>query len=115
MASKKGSSSPAAETILSKNIFDILGLADLPKDQKAALLQKLLRIIYQRVIARIMDATPKDAMRDLTRAVRMEDEQGTTKVLRQNNLPSFETMMAEEALFMKHEMDLLSRGDAVLH
>lgn len=100
---------------MSKNIFDILGIADLPDNQKATMLQKLIRIIYQRVIARIIDALSDDSMRTLKTAIQTEDEHATTVLLAQSGLPSFEMMMAEEALFIKHEMNLLSRGDAALH
>lgn len=100
--------------IISQNIFDILGLTSLPDEQKAEMLQKMITIIYQRVLARIMDALSDGAMHSLQSAMKAEDEQKMITILSQNDLPSFAAMMAEEALFMKHEMDLLSRGDAAI-
>ncbi|MEK7648408.1 MAG: hypothetical protein AAB400_00635 [Patescibacteria group bacterium] len=100
--------------IIAKNIFDILDLSHLPPAKKSALLQSLLRIIYQRVLARIIDAVPLDVIDPLKHALRKEDEDTFTALLAQSSLPTFATMMAEEALFMKYEMDLLARGDAAV-
>lgn len=102
------------DTILSKNIFDILGLSDLPEEQKAEMLQKMLQIIYQRVVARIMDVLPEDALRNLKDAIDAEDEQAATTVLAQHGMMSFPELMTEEALFMKYEMDALVAGDPAL-
>lgn len=104
----------ADDTILSKNIFDILGLSDLPEDQKAEMLQKMLQIIYQRVVARIMDVVPENALRELKNAIDTEDEKAATAVLAQHGMMSFPELMAEEALFMKYEMDAIQRGDTQL-
>lgn len=102
------------DNLIAQNIFNILGLAELPDDQKAVMLQKMIRIVYQRVLARIMDMLSDNDMRSLQGAIKAEDEQKMTAILAQHDLPSFAAMMAEEALFMKHEMDILARGDAAV-
>ncbi len=111
MPPKKQSQSAPLDDIITKNIFDILGLADLPDDQKQPILQKMLHIVYQRVVARIIDVLPEDAMRQLKLAIDAEDEKTATALLAQHGLLPFPEMMAEEALFMKYEMDALQRGD----
>ena len=105
---------PQTDDVLSKNIFDILGLSALPDDQKQPILQKMLQIIYQRVVARIIDVLPEDAMRQLKLAIDKEDENTATAILAQYTLPSFPEMMAEEALSLKYEMDALIVGDEKL-
>lgn len=109
----KGKTATATQTddIISKNIFDIMGLSKLPEDQKAQMLQKMLQIIYQRVVARIMDVLPEDALRSLKDAIDAEDEQAATVVLAKHGMMSFPELMAEEALFLKYEMDALTQGD----
>lgn len=102
------------DDIVSKNIFAILGLSDLPEDQKAKMLQKMLQIIYQRVVARIMDVLPEDALRNLKRAIDVQDEKIATALLTQHGMMSFPELMAEEAIFIKYEMDAVLKGDAVL-
>ncbi|MDP2629910.1 MAG: hypothetical protein Q8P56_00720 [Candidatus Uhrbacteria bacterium] len=114
MPPKKQTQSVASDDIISKNIFDILGLADLPDDQKQPILQKMLQIVYQRVVARIMDVLPEDAMRQLKLAIDAEDEKTATVLLKKNGMLPFAELMAEEALFMKYEMDALVTGDAKL-
>lgn len=104
----------ADDTILSKNIFDILGLSGLPEDQKVEMLQEMLKIIYQRVVSRIMDVLPEDALRHLKDAIDAEDEQVATAVLAKNGMMSFPELMVEEALFLKYEMDALIKGDPAL-
>lgn len=104
----------AQDDVISKNIFDILGLADLPDDQKQPILQKMLHIVYQRVVARIMDILPEDAMRQLKLAIDREDEANVTAILAKHGLPSFPEMMGEEALFMKYEIGMLRTGDSQL-
>lgn len=118
---KKNSSSLPSSTktvpqngVIGKNIFDILGLSDLTEDQKAEMLGKMLQIIYQRVVARIMDILPEDALRKLKDAIDAEDEQIVTAVLAQHGMMSFPELMTEEALFMKYEMDALVAGDPAL-
>lgn len=115
MAPKKSASSTAvSDDVIKKNIFDILGLTGLPEDQKAQMLQKMLQIVYQRVVARIMDILAEDALRNLKLAIDAEDEKTVTAILNKHGLPPFATMMAEEALFLKYEMEALGRGDDVL-
>lgn len=115
MSSKsKSATVTQSNDIVSKNIFDILGLADLPEDQKAKMLQKMLQIIYQRVVARIMDVLPEDAMRDLKDAIDAEESDAATAVLAKHGMMSFPELMAEEALFLKFEMDALQHGDPQL-
>lgn len=118
---KKNSSSLQSSTktipqnsVIGKNIFDILGLSDLSEEEKAGMLGKMLQIIYQRVVARIMDVLPEDALRKLKDAIDAEDEQATTALLTSHGMMSFPELMAEEALFMKYEMDTLIKGDAAL-
>lgn len=114
MLPKKQSTPPTQDDIISKNIFDILGLAELPSDQKQQMLQKMVQIVYQRVVARIMDVLPEDAIRQLKLAIDAEDEKTATALLAKYGLLSFSEMMTEEALFMKYEMDALQYGDPSL-
>lgn len=114
MAPTQNTATLKSDGILNKNIFDILGLSNLPEDQKAELLKKILKIIYQRASARIMDALGKDDLRKLTRAIESEDEKSATALLATHGLSSFEELMTEEALFIKYEMKALVRGDALL-
>lgn len=114
MPPKKTSQTVASDDIIGKNIFDILGLAGLPDDQKQPILQKMLQIVYQRVVARIMDVLPEDAMRQLKLAIDAEDEKTVTALLAQHGLQPFPEMMTEEAFCMKYEMDALVKGDAAL-
>ncbi len=114
MPPKKQSTTPTQDDIISKNIFDILGLAALPGDQKKEMLQKMLQIIYQRVVARIIDVLPEDVIRQLKLAIDAEDEKTATALLAKYGMPSFSEMMGEEALFLKYEMDVLSAGDPQL-
>lgn len=110
----KSAATTQADDIVSKNIFDILGLSELPEDQKAEMMQKMLQIIYQRVVARIMDVLPEDAMRDLKDAIDAEESEAATVVLAKHGMASFPELMAEEALFLKFEMDALQHGDPQL-
>lgn len=102
------------DDIINKNIFAILGLTTLPEAQKVQILQKMLEIIYQRVVARIMDVLPEDGLRNLKRAIDAQDEKTTTALLTKHGMMSFPELMAEEALFMKYEMDAILKGDAAL-
>lgn len=114
MSPKKQSQTTISDDLMGKNIFDILGLADLPDDQKQPILQKMLQIVYQRVVARIMDVLPEDAMRQLKLAIDAEDEKTVIALLAQHGLQPFPEMMTEEALCMKYEMDALVKGDTAL-
>lgn len=113
MPSKKSTTAPAQDDVVSKNIFDILGLGKLPDDQKAQMLQKMLQIIYQRVVARIMEILPEEALRTLKDAIDRQNEDAATAVLKKHGLLSFPELMAEEALFLKFEMDAITVGTAV--
>lgn len=104
----------ASDDIANKNIFAILGLSELPEAQKAQMLQKMLQIIYQRVVARIMDVLPEDALRNLKRAIDVQDDKIALALLTKHGMLSFPELMAEEALFMKYEMDAILKGDAAL-
>ncbi len=114
MPAKKQQQTGISDDIISKNIFDILGIADLPDDQKQPILQKMLQILYQRVVARIIDILPEDVMRSMKLAIDAEDEQATNALLASNGMQPFPEMMAEEALCMKYEMEALVKGDPIL-
>lgn len=111
---KKSATTVQDDDIVSKNIFDILDLSDLPEDQKAQMLQKMLLIIYQRVVARIMDVLPEDALRKLKDTIDEEDSDAATAVLTKYGMMSFPELMAEEAILLKFEMDSLVKGDVAL-
>ena len=111
MAPKK-SAAAVQSIVMNGDIFESMGLADIPKQQKSALVQKLLRLAYQRVIARIMDALPSDAIAALKKAIADEDESAMAGILLRNGLPLFAVMMAEDALSLKYEMEPLDEGAA---
>lgn len=113
MPPKKSTTPAVRDDVVNKNIFDILGLGKLPDDQKAQMLQKMLQIIYQRVVARIMDILPEEALRTLKDTIDSQNEDAATVVLKKHGLLSFPELMAEEALFLKFEMDAITVGDAV--
>lgn len=102
------------DDIISKNIFDILDIASIPEDQKTQVLQRMLQIIYQRVVARIMDVLPEDALRNLKLAIDAQDDTTATVLLGKHGLASFSELMTEEAMFLKFEMNTLMKGDTVL-
>ncbi|MBI4253290.1 hypothetical protein HY623_03905 [Candidatus Uhrbacteria bacterium] len=114
MVSKAKTATATTDDVIKKNIFDILGLSQLPEEQKAQMLQKMLQIIYQRVVARIIDVLPEDSMRALKDAIDKEDSDATTAVLTKHGMMSFPELMCEEALFLKYEMDALITGDSSL-
>lgn len=95
------------------NIFSILGLDDLTDKDKSVLLEKMLTIIYQRVVERLITALSDEDLYDLNTALANEDERATTAVLVRNGFPLFSEMMAEEAVFFKYEMNALQKGDIV--
>ncbi len=107
-------SSAIQNDVIKKNIFDILGLSSIPKNQKDEMLQKMLQIVYQRVVARIMDVLSENASRNLKLAIDSGDEKTANALLIKHGLLSFTEMMAEEALFLKYEMDALLKGDSTL-
>jgi|GEM_PF-3013927 len=114
MPTKKNVLTAQSDDILKKNIFDVLGIGDLPDDQKQPILLKMLQIIYQRVVAKIMDILPEESLRQLKLAIDAEDEKTVTAILARHGLLSFPELMAEEAVFMKYEMDSLVKGDVAL-
>ncbi len=115
MTSKKKSIPQGVKTsTATKSVFDILGLSKLSADHKAQMLQKMLQIVYQRVVARIADTVPQSSLDTLTKAFESNDEKAASALLAKVGLPPFPALMAEEALALKFEMSTLSAGDSVL-
>ncbi len=113
MPSKKKSSIQGVKTnAATKSVFDILGLAKLSDDHKTQMLQKMLQIVYQRVVARIADTVPESSLDTLTKAFESNDEQAASALLAKAGLSPFPELMAEEALALKFEMSTLSAGDS---
>lgn len=92
------------ETLLSADIFAILGLAGIQSQKRQEMATDMIETIQNRIIARLQDALPIDVQDSLITLLNAKDRSAALALLSAHNLPSLETMTVEEGLIYKHQL-----------
>jgi len=82
------------------NIFNEMGLKDLPEEKKNQMLTNMISIIATRVSARILDLLEEDDQKTFEELIDKGDNSAIEKFLRKK-IPNFEKIIAEESLLYK--------------
>lgn len=96
--------------IVREHIINLLNLDYLPDAQKAALLDKMVEVVNQRALLRVLEGLgkeKKDEFRELL-------DSGTDEALQefiQVNVPDFVAMLTEETIKLKEEVVERMRED----
>ena len=90
--------------IANKDIFELLGLSEMPDDKKQEMLSTMLKTINNRILARILDNFSKEERAQLDMAFDRNDKATIGQMLLNKGLPDIEQLTAEEALLLKIEL-----------
>lgn len=96
--------------VIQQHIINLLNLDYLPDTQKAALLDKMVEVINQRVFLRILEDFNEEQKGKFEKLL----EEGSDEDLQtfiQVNVPDFLAMLAEETIILKEELVEKMGGD----
>jgi len=95
--------------LIENDIFELLGLKDIPEEQKEELMTKIIEGVESRVVLRIDDLL-EDADRDnFGKILDQGDDQAIADFLQTKNI-NVGQLAAEEALLMKNEILLTAQA-----
>ena len=90
-------------SIVQQHIINLLNLDYLPDAEKAVLLDKMVEVVNQRALLRVLEGLDKIKKDELEKLL----EEGTDEALQQfiqTNVPNFLTMLTEETIKLKEEV-----------
>jgi len=88
---------------IEQNIIALLGIEALPIDQKIALINKMVDLIEQRVIVRILQNLPKEVGDQFAEAVEKEHMDIVARIMKEH-VSHLAVLLDEEIERLKHEM-----------
>lgn len=86
------------------DFFQTAGLADCTDEQRERIIAIFLRMIQNRVIARILNASSQEEQQALDNLLQMQDTDAINVFLSAKELPDMEDMIVEEAIASKSEL-----------
>jgi hypothetical protein len=86
-----------------ENIIKILGIASLPDEQKAGIVEQASELVQKRLLLRIADSLSEEKREGLLQLIDSGDEVGLSNFLH-HNCPQFNDWFAEELAKVKQEM-----------
>lgn len=102
-AGKISHSDVSYEDIMSKDILELLDLAEMPKEEKEKLKTVMEETIKNRIIARVVDSMSEEELEEWQK---LESKDDKIDFLRNHKL-SLEKIALEEALMYKYELTAL--------
>lgn len=86
------------------DFFQTSGLAECTDEQRERIIALFLRMVQNRVIARILNASTKEEQQTLDNLLHIQDTDAIDVFLSDKSLPNMETMIMEEAVASKTEL-----------
>lgn len=90
------------KSILDKSIFEFLGLSGASDEKKEALMNEMLAVVDNRVLARVADRLDDQEIKQF-QTVMETSEEATNQFLAERNI-DMQALYAEETLFYKYEL-----------
>ena len=91
------------ETLITANIFDLLGMQHLPEERKTLMLSRMERIVQKRVADHVASSLTTEQRKGLDALVEKDASAEEIDTFMKANVPGFDTMLAEELLRFKRE------------
>ena len=98
----------AVDDLIKQDLFKLLGLEAISDTEKAALYQKVLTTIQNRVIAQLMDKFSDDDAEEFGKYAEANDQDGLSQFLKERNIDILD-LMVKEALVYKAELVTLAQ------
>ncbi len=93
-----------AKTLLGANIIDLLGLQNLPEQQKVDLLTRMTEVIQDRITDRIVESLSADERAAFDQLMDRGASEKEVNTFLQAKVPEFGGIAAEEILRFKSQM-----------
>ena len=97
------------DEFLEKDILDLMGVRDMPDDQKAELYDTMVATIQDRIILKLLEMMSDEDYNDLQNSVDVKDATKFEQIIQRNHV-DLPQIFAEEALAYKIEMVNLAHG-----
>lgn len=98
----------SADDIVGKDLFELMGVENMPEDKKQELYKQAMETIEKRTFARVHDSLPEADLPQFKQLIDTGTPQQLTDFLKQRNI-DLEKLMAQEAFIYKTEMVELSK------
>ncbi|MBI4093075.1 MAG: hypothetical protein HY420_04085 [Candidatus Kerfeldbacteria bacterium] len=92
------------QTLFKANIIDLLGLQNLPEEQKARLLQRMSQAVQDRISDRVASKMNDAQRTEMDKLLAQNASPEQIDVFMKQAVPDFEEIAAEELLKFKQEM-----------
>ena len=87
------------------DIFAAMGAADIPDEEKGALLARMMDLVQSRSLLKIVDSLSESKKEELEKLVEGEDQAELESFLVQN-VPSYEQIFTDEAKRLRQELTI---------
>ncbi len=92
------------QTLFSANLMELLGLQNLPEEQRAKLLERMTQVVQDRISNRVVGMMTETQRSDMDVALAANASPSEMDVFMKKCIPNFEEIVAEEILKFKGEM-----------
>lgn len=93
-----------AQTILNQDILTALGLQDLPQEEKSRLIDDMVRVVQNRITARIIRKLNDDDKADLDGMLSVPSNDAAVAEFLYSKIPDFNEIATEEMVQFKLEL-----------
>ena len=98
------------DDFIQKDILDLMGVKDMPPEQKAELYETIIATIQDRVILKLIELMSDEDYADLENCVDLKDATKFEQIVQRNHI-DLPQIFAEEALAYKIQMVNLAQGN----
>lgn len=90
--------------LVNDDIFTILGIEDLPDDEKQSMLTTMLETIQGRVVARLLDALTEEERVQVEKYFDESNTEAINALLQAKGIDGLSSLMAQESMIYKLEL-----------
>lgn len=94
---------PTIQEMFSEDLFEVLGITDIPEEERASLLVRMVEVVQTRVFDKIFDLLSQDQRTDFMNLLDSEDLDRTEDFL-QHNVPNYMNLFDAEAKKLRQEL-----------
>ncbi|MFB6181673.1 MAG: DUF5663 domain-containing protein [Candidatus Magasanikbacteria bacterium] len=99
------------QNLLEENLVTMLGIENLPDEEKSQILTKATRIAEKRIVLRVLDLLDEEKQEEFGQAVSSQDQEEIQSIL-QEEVDNFQELAQEEVVKVKQQLkEAVSQND----
>lgn len=96
------------EDLLDKDVFELMGLKDVSKEQKDKMMHEMTRTIQNRILARILDLLDEKSTKEFEKVIDQHDDKATQKFLNSKKIDLVQISSMEALKYKVEMLDLIN-------